>query len=128
LPALINGITCRFNTVPGVRSAITVRLRVPLPRPAPRSQIARLRVAVGAEFNASRLADPPAVLHRVAREEEGFTAGPLQFARLFCGMSERPLNPANLPAVLAFIFGAIVIAVSMGSFLLTVLAVIGIHI
>ena len=43
-------------------------------------------------------------------------------------MSERTLNSGNLPAVLAFIFGAIVIAVSMGSLLLTLLAVIGIHI
>ena len=34
----------------------------------------------------------------------------------------------NLPAVLAFIFGAVVIVVSMGSLLLTLLAVVGIHI
>ena len=32
----------------------------------------------------------------------------------------------NLPAVLAFIFGAVVIVVSMGSLLLTLLAVVGI--
>jgi hypothetical protein len=40
-------------------------------------------------------------------------------------MVERLRNFANLPAVLAFIFGAIVIFVSLGSLLLTLFAVIG---
>lgn len=43
-------------------------------------------------------------------------------------MAERTRNPANLPVVLAFIFGAIVIVVSLGSLLLTLLAVIGVPI
>jgi multisubunit Na+/H+ antiporter MnhC subunit len=43
-------------------------------------------------------------------------------------MAERTSDRAGLPAVLAFIFGAIVIVVSLGSLLLTLLAVIGVHI
>jgi multisubunit Na+/H+ antiporter MnhC subunit len=41
-------------------------------------------------------------------------------------MAERTSDHTDLPAVLAFIFGAIVIVVSIGSFLLTLFAVIGI--
>jgi hypothetical protein len=43
-------------------------------------------------------------------------------------MAERTSNRTDLTAVLAFIFGAIVIVVSLGSLLLTLLAVIGVHI
>jgi len=48
----------------------------------------------------------------------------------FCGMVETTKTTKktpNLPALLAVIFGAVVIVVSMGSLLLTLLAVIGIH-
>lgn len=43
-------------------------------------------------------------------------------------MTERTSDGRNLVAVLAFIFGAIVIVVSLGSLVLTLFAVIGIHI
>jgi multisubunit Na+/H+ antiporter MnhC subunit len=53
---------------------------------------------------------------------------PVQFSRLFCRMAERTGDLSALPAVLAFIFGAIVIVASIGSFVLTLLAVFGIQI
>jgi hypothetical protein len=43
-------------------------------------------------------------------------------------MAERTSDRTDLPAVLAFFFGAIVIVASIGSLLLTLFAVIGIHI
>ncbi len=43
-------------------------------------------------------------------------------------MVERTSDRTDLPATLAFIFGAIVIVVSLSSLLLTLFAVIGIHI
>jgi hypothetical protein len=53
---------------------------------------------------------------------------PIQFSTLFCMMAERTSDRTDLPAVLAFFFGAIVIVASIGSLLLTLFAVIGIHI
>ena len=61
----------------------------------------------------SRLASPPC---------------PIQFSTLFCMMAERTSDRTDLPATLAFIFGAIVIVASIGSLLLTLFAVVGIHI
>jgi hypothetical protein len=52
---------------------------------------------------------------------------PIQFSTVFCMMAERTSGRTDL-TVLAFIFGAIVIVVSLGSLLLTLLAVIGVHI
>jgi multisubunit Na+/H+ antiporter MnhC subunit len=43
-------------------------------------------------------------------------------------MAERTGDLSNLPAMLAFILGAIVIVASIGSFVLTLLAVFGIQI
>ena len=43
-------------------------------------------------------------------------------------MTERTSDRKDLAAVLAFIFGAIVIVASLGSLVLTLFAVIGIHI
>ena len=43
-------------------------------------------------------------------------------------MTERTSDRKDLVAVLAFIFGAIVIVASLGSLVLTLFAVIGIHI
>jgi len=42
-------------------------------------------------------------------------------------MPERATYPSDLTAVLAFIFGAIVMVASIGSLLLTLLAIAGIH-
>ena len=56
------------------------------------------------------------------------TPCPVQFSTLVCMMAERTSDRTDLPAVLAFIFGAIVIVASIGSLLLTLFAVIGIHI
>ncbi len=52
---------------------------------------------------------------------------PIQFSALFCMMAEI-ISDHTLPAVLTFILGVIVGGVSIGSFLLTLFAVIGIHI
>jgi hypothetical protein len=43
-------------------------------------------------------------------------------------MAERTSDRTDLPATLAIIFGAIVIVASIGSLLLTLFAVVGIHI
>ena len=43
-------------------------------------------------------------------------------------MAERTSDRTNLPTVLSFIFGAIVMIASIASLLLTLLAVIGVHI
>jgi hypothetical protein len=43
-------------------------------------------------------------------------------------MTERTSDRRDLAAVLAFVFGAIVIIASLGSLVLTLFAVIGIHI
>ena len=53
---------------------------------------------------------------------------PIQFSTLFCMMAERTSDRTDLPAVLAFIFGAIVIVASIGSLLLTLFAVISLWI
>jgi len=52
----------------------------------------------------------------------------IAFHTSFPFMLERIVSLGDLPAVLAFIFGAVVIVVSLGSLFLTLLAIAGIHI